>query len=411
MTTIKTIISPIEQIGIIILICLISLTCLTSCGGGGGDDDLLTPQPEVQGKGGNDMVPITFGGKESEEATVTRAGTPLSDADVTSFNVWGHKDMSYSAGVYSDMQTVFPGYNVKWLTNSAGTTTSNTNGWEYVNQQTGEDEQTIKYWDWSAAAYRFFAATKWEAESAGPYVANKTYGAHGTYAAGAYATYEVTMLADASSKSEMDATPYFSHLWFSTGNADVYPDKQFGKPVTLEFLKPYARVRFIFKYVYPREGITLSEVSFKPTSDYAAPPAVPVKLARKGTFTVIYPLTGTETREWFTVTDIDADTRLDAFTEDFDPEDDTKEYSANCPEGWYTVLPNNTQGSYTMSVRINKSDPKTAVVPAEYMQWLPGYSYTYIFKITEEGGIEIGWVEYAMTPWTEMESTWTVYNW
>ena len=45
------------------------------------------------------------------------------------------------------------------------------------------------------------------------------------------------------------------------------------------------------------------------------------------------------------------------------------------------------------------------------MSWLPGYSYTYIFKITEEGGVEIGWVETAVTDWTEMNADHTVYNW
>jgi hypothetical protein len=68
------------------------------------------------------------------------------------------------------------------------------------------------------------------------------------------------------------------------------------------------------------------------------------------------------------------------------------------------------QGSYTLSVKINTAD-KTAVVPAEYMRWLPGYSYTYIFKITDEGGVEIGGVEFAVTPWTELEANRMVYNW
>ena len=83
---------------------------------------------------------------------------------------------------------------------------------------------------------------------------------------------------------------------------------------------------------------------------------------------------------------------------------------AETDEGWYMVLPNLTQGSYTLSVKINSAD-KTCVVPEQYMQWLPGYSYTYIFKVTEEGGVEIGWVEYAMTPWTDMEVSKSVYNW
>lgn len=393
----KTIVS---QIGILCLISIVTLLTLVSCGGG-GDDDLGAPQPEANGVGGSDMVAISFSGSEGREDAVTRAaGTPLNEK-ATSFQVWGHKDMSYSAGVYSGMQTVFPSYTVNWQANTAGTTTSNTNNWEYV----GIGEQTIKYWDWSAKAYRFFAVTKWEAESAGPYVSYKAYGATGTYES--YETYKISMLADASDADEIEKTPYFSRLWFSTGVPADYPDKQFGKPVQLEFIQPYARVRFLFTYVYPREGIKLENITFKPSDGS--------KIVRKGTFTVIYPLTGTATAEWFEMTpnsdpSAAVNKALDAFEEDFDPEDDTKEYSADCPGGWYTVLPNNTQGSYTLSAKVSGAN-KTAVVPASYMQWLPGYSYTYIFKITEEGGIEIGWVEYVMTPWIEQTAPWTVYNW
>ena len=392
----KTIIS---KIGILCLISIVTLLTLVSCGGG-GDDDLGAPQTGTNVSGGSDMVAITFSGSEGREDAVTRAaGTPLNEK-ATSFQVWGHKDMSYSAGAYGGMQTVFPGYTVSWVTNTAYTTTSNTNDWEYVG-----GDQTIKFWDWSAKAYRFFAVTDWGTSS----------GAGGTYGpSNIYQSYNISMPADCSGTTKDEiaaniaATPYFSRLWFSTGVPADYPDKQFGKPVQLEFLKPYARVRFIFKYTYPREGIKLEDITFKPTSAGS-------KIVRKGTFTVIYPLTGTATAEWFEMTpnssdDPDVNKALNAFEEDFDPEDDTKEYSADCPGGWYTVLPNNTQGSYTLSAKVNGAN-KTAVVPADYMQWLPGYSYTYIFKITEEGGIEIGWVEYAMTPWTEQTAPWKVYNW
>ena len=201
----------------------------------------------------------------------------------------------------------------------------------------------------------------------------------------------------------MNAAHYFSRLWFSTGDLENYPDKQFGKPVTLEFVKPFTRVRFLFKYAYPREGIKLTNISFKPTDGTK-------KIARNGTVTIHYPKEGKETKEWYTMAKDGTDAKeLTAFTENYDPEDDGKEYNET-DEGWYVVLPNNTQGSYTLAVTVN-GENKTAVVPEQYMQWLPGYSYTYIFKITNEGGVEIGWVEYAVTEWSEMEADHTVYNW
>jgi len=176
----------------------------------------------------------------------------------------------------------------------------------------------------------------------------------------------------------------------------VYPDKQFGKPVQLEFLKPFARVRFLFNYSYAAEGVKVENPSFKPTHGS--------KIARKGIVKVTYPLTGTQTSESYAVTkntELAEGEELDDFNEEYIPEGTEK---------WYTVLPVLTQGSYTMTVTVNNTT-KTAVVPAEYMSWKPGYSYTYIFKITENGGVEVQLVQAAVTEWIELENNHTVYNW
>lgn len=347
---------------------------------------------------------ISFSGQQGEEQAVSRgtnrrAGTPLSEK-ATQFKVWGYKNMSESNGDYGSLQTVFPGYVVNWISGSAASTTSNSSGWEYVAQQTGSDpEQTIKYWDWEAKAYRYFAVTS---GTGAPDVATAGQVSF-TMTADASPIRDGEGTAEEKIAANIAATPYFSKLWFSTGDPVAYPDKQFGKPVTLEFLKPYARVRFLFKYSTPRQGFKLGVPSFKPTDGSK-------KIARKGTVTVHYPTEGPEIKEWYTVAvDADKSTRLEAFTEDFDPDDDTKNYTTS-DNGWYWVLPNNTQGSYTLTVNVNNCD-RSVTVPAQYMQWLPGYSYTYIFKVTEEGGVEIGWVEYAMTPWTDMEVSKSVYNW
>ncbi len=391
----------------------IILIFLTACHS--GSEPLVPEVPNT------DLKVISFSGSETEEQAVSngtranRAARPLNET-ATAFTVWGYKNMDYDAGSYDDdgttLQLVFPGYAVNWQANSAATTTTNSSNWEYI--LLAHPEQTVKYWDFAAKAYRYFGATNWEGESAGPYAAYKTYGAEGTYGSvgtywtsGPYKTYKVSMLADASSAEEMEKTPYFTRLWFSTGDPIAYADKQFGKPVQLEFLKPYARVRFLFKYSYESEGIKIRSKSFQPTADLTCAAGDSVKIILKGTFTVIYPLTGTETREGFTMTpNEDKSTRLAAFTEEYVPD------GGPLKEKWYSVLPNNTQGSYTMSVLMNNdAEPKTAVVPAEYMQWQPGYSYTYIFKILDEGGVEIEDVQAAMTPWQEMDADWTVYNW
>lgn len=382
-----------KLISFIGLIALISL--VTSCRNSREEVE-PTQEPEPAG------VAITFSGLESEEqeqTAGTRAGQPLSSL-ATSFQVWGYKNMTYDSrtGSYdsdpSKMQLVFPGYIVNWYSGSGGSTTTNTNGWEYVAQQESGEEQTIKYWDFNAKAYRYYAVTgtKWESGDwlAGQYKVNGT-------------NTEFTFQADATST---DDTPFFSKLWFSDGNPEHYPEQLFGEPVQLEFMKPYARVRFIFIYAYPREGTVLGTREFKPTGGS--------KIIRKGTVTITYPLTGTGTRETFTMVPNDSDDplvnkALAAFTEDADPEDYSKVYTET-DEGWYLVLPNTDQSSYTLTVEVNKRE-RTCTVPQQYMQWLPGYSYTYIFKILEEGGVAIDMVQSAFTPWSDMRITHEVYNW
>lgn len=377
--------------------CGLALLLCVGCSSN-SDDSTSEPTPQP----GTTEMAIAFAAQQEEEAVsngitkgnstraITRA-TPLSEVK-TCFTVWGYKSMSYNegTGAYSDKQTVFPGYHVDWMSGSATSTTTNSNGWEYI--LTTHPDQTIKFWDWSAKVYRFFAVTSG--------TANNTIDGQISF----------TLNADASSNETIAAAPYFSRLWFSTGNKVEYPNREFGKPVQLEFTRPFARVRFLFTYSYPREGIALTEKSFRPTADVDAAEGDKVKIARKGTVTVHYPTEGTATKEWYTmVVDADKATRLGAFTENYDPDDDGKEYTESV-DGWYTVLPANTQGSYTLTVTVNGGD-KSCTVPAEYMSWRPGYSYTYAFKITDEGGVEIGWVDYAVTPWIELGGGWSVYNW
>ena len=377
-------------------------------------DPTKPEEPEVAG------VPISFSGEESTEE-VTRANgaygaygtngtnrtngrtraTSLHDAGISAFKVWGYKNMTYNEGTgsYDDggttLQTVFPGYFVKWYKSSAATTTTNTHDWEYVNQQnSGQEEQTIKYWDWSARAYRFFGVTG---------------GLSGTYETHeSYKTYEIVIPVDASSKAEAEATPYYSKLWFSTGNIDL-DHVAFGQPVQLVFVKPIAHVRFMFIYEDPSlaDQAILAAKNFGPT-------VTTERIYQKGTVTVAYPLTGTSTTETITVTPTDegetglADDGIPAFDQDYYETESTNDVEAF---RWYDVLPAPIQGSYTLTVTVNGVS-RSATVPAAYMSWKPGYQYTYIFKVHVDGGVTIDSVQSAFTPWTEVTlGSHTVYNW
>ncbi|MBR2113083.1 MAG: hypothetical protein IJ929_00220 [Prevotella sp.] len=360
---------------------LVAAVVLTAgCGGGSGDDPGSTePGTVTPGSGPTpgpveSTTPIAFSAQQQDEQDVTRAGEAaeggtraaglqtLLPADDKTFKVWGYKTMSDG----TTLQTVFPGYTVNYVS-AAHSTTTNSNGWEYVNQ--GHGEQTIKYWDWSVRNYRFFGVAP--ATAIQPANVTET-----------IEEVKISIQADATT----DANNYYSRLWYSDGTQE-YPNRQFGQPVQLEFVKPVARVRFSYKYVSPRDGVSIGTQTFKPTDKTE-------RIIRKGTVLVTYPLTGAGTQESTTITDI-ANELEGGFTK---------------PDTWYTVLPNTEQGSFTLTVDIN-GITKYATVPAEYMHWQAGYSYTYIFKINADGGVDIGWVDYAVTPWTEMVADRTVYNW
>lgn len=367
------------------LTALMVLLVLAACTGG----------DEAAGVPSETGTPIAFSAQQQEEKAVTRS-TGL-ESVLTYFKVYGFKNTD---GELSEYQMVFPGYTVNWVDNTAHTSTTNSHNWEYVNQQPiGELEQTIKYWDWSASAYRFFGV-------AGVTGTNEVTTAYKTYPT--YKAYELTYDADADKEATI---PYYAHLWYSDGNTSE-GHKPFGQAVQLEFLKPFAKVRFMFTF----------EEFIDPTATYATATELTGKrfyptngntIKMRGKVTVSYPLTGSSEEETFFVTPgAGGETAL---TQDYYVVKNNgvlypyANASASASKE-YTVLPATNQGSYTLTVNVN-GEPKSTVVPAEYMNWLPGYQYTYIFKVHVDGSVEIDSVQSAFREWIDHTADHTVYNW
>ncbi len=374
-----SLIGPIGPIRPISLISLIALT-LTSCSGD-SEDSYQAPIATAQ-------TAISFSGNLPESKTVTRSQGLESQA--TTFQVWGYKNDAFENSSYTSYQTVIPGFTVNYGANTAYTTTSNKSDWEYVGQAAGQD---IKYWDWNAKAYRFFAvAGATTAYSA--YTPNGPYDPNGANEANKLTAATVSFTADCTTAEKETATPFFSRLWFSTGNTTDYPDKGWGQPVKLEFLKPFAQVTVEF---HDSEGILwanekIESFSFKPTDSEK-------KIANKGNVVVSYPLIGADTQETLAVT---ADGYMAAGIT-----------NTNLASRTQTVLPTGTDlGTFTIAVKLADTDQKTAVVPAAYMQWKPGYSYTYIFKVSGETPVVLEVVLVAIKNWAiGSEFNHEVYNW
>ena len=367
---------------------LMGLMGLWGCSG----NDLEGPQ--------SGQMPISFAGNMQKETAVSRADKGLEEMlDSKTFKAWGYKNMTVSGNDYTDYQAVMSGYNVIYEANSASV--SNTCNWEYVNESAG---QYIKYWDFSAAAYRFFA---YALGNGTPTAVSED------MSDPSKAVFSSSV--STSSDATIDAAPYFSELWFSN-------DKQadYGQVVTLRFVKPFARVRFLFKFAdnlrIGRESLHFIRFYPNPTTEESHP-VIPTS----GSVVVDYPLRGTATQAaWKTIAasgisqfDIDwyeapAPVTLPAGV----PADALPTTWPNTPEKWYNVLPAPNQGSYNVEVQVMSGEIKTATVPAEFMSWKPGYQYTYVFKITEQGGVAIDVIQVAVNDWNRvMTLDHEVYNW
>jgi len=126
-----------------------------------GGDPNITPENQTNGE-------ITFAASNKKLTRADIVGGTAAGMLGNTFVVEGTKGTEQSLSPSTTV--VFDNYVVKYGANTAGTTESNTNNWEYVGQThsaIGTDpasqiersviEQTIKYWDYSQPQYDFVA--------------------------------------------------------------------------------------------------------------------------------------------------------------------------------------------------------------------------------------------------------------
>lgn len=144
------------------LIALAALTSFTfvSC----SDNDFIgTGSGPGLAKGNGEISFNAGGGKITRGEEIT--GKDAADKLDGKFTVYGWKTNSTASGSGDGVhEDVFQDYLLTWGANTAFTTESNTNNWEYVGNTSqpingaGVD-QTIKYWDYSTNRYDFIAWT------------------------------------------------------------------------------------------------------------------------------------------------------------------------------------------------------------------------------------------------------------
>lgn len=343
------------------------------------------------------------------------------------FWVYGTKHSTAENNTKTNDQAVYTNYRLAYTEGTANHTQSNTAGWEYVGVDNSlyrehvtpkvDEAQTIKYWDYSAVAYTFYAATaKPDDVKDGKVTIKKTLeDATGTvYTKG----YEVTLKDDA----DWDQL-YFADRKVIDKSKDAEHAKHdvYGGEVNFTFRNALTKVRVAMYEIVPGYSVSIDKFYYtkdgestqttvatdKFTADANNTPLVTSEAGV--TYKVVYydkneaggqlenqpKMLPNKTGEGApkTVFEIGDKTTLKAGTE-LSTVINTPTYDTK--DGKYTLFMPQTENNQTLNLKVDytltsldKSGEKihvkgaTATIPAQYLCWRPNYAYTYIFKISD----------------------------
>ena len=389
----------------------------------------VTPNPVADG---TDAIVFNSGAKK-----LTRAGEIYGAAAAEklkgNFVVEGIKNVSGKI-------EVFDNYNVNWGENTANKTASNTANWEYVAQavltggKTKVSEQTIKYWDFAASQYDFWAYSLGGGEAE---VISLDHDA-------ALTTKAYTITGDKTNLSKVyisDLQTAYNPVNSVSGlGANVTPPVVMGDEVVLTFRSLVTKVRVGLYETVP--GYSIRDVKFYPSEDGTAANAVVLYASGdniptfgsddKATYEVKFPTIGGSNignsdynRAHVALASGGTKTskigfgelkygehennkhELTGYSKSGDNETWTeiwvqrstsqptwaKETSATA--GDYSIVLPNENGEvltlkvdYTLESTDGSGEPitvygATALVPSQFTQWKPNFAYTYIFKISD----------------------------
>ena len=389
-----------------LLIAAIAITALASC----SNDDFVGDQSLQNSSGTEGAISFTSGTPAITRATGSAAASSLNK----NFVVFGFKDGS---------QTVFDNYQVNYVDatgSSAGSTESNSAGWEYVSYKnlpngvgkntgviafsatTSGDpnnstaiNQSIKYWDFSASTYDFIA-----------------------YSLGAGATTYATASAITTSGYSLTGSQAELATCYISKQKHIGSLSTAAHEVDLEFVNFMSKIQMGFFETIP--GYSVKDLRFYIAdgthSDYDTSadgedgllPALYGAsgcISTGGTYNITFdsnydPVVGLSGEATTSDSKVLFDVTLSSYA--------TKEYeetvgsnfigrtsNAATTTNQISVLPNYSGATLTLKmdytlVSLDKTGETievkgaTATVPAIYTAWKPNYAYTYIFKITDD---------------------------
>ena len=288
----------------------LAIAALASC-----SDDTFVGDASPTNPDDNGTAAIVF---NSNAKGITRAdfiGATAAEKLGNMFVVEGTKG---SEGTNSPSTTVvFDNYLVGYTANTAATTESNTNNWEYVGKEAGitsrltaatwsslhsEDgnakSQTVKYWDYSTSQYDFIA---W---STGGLEAVTDAAASGTKVKVTRINTGTTLASDGFTLTALSAAD-LSQCYYTDIN--TVTKEKYGQPVTLTFKNMAAKVRVALYETVP--GYSVKAVKFYTAEEATQPIASGAPqtnaylfttgsdvLPQSGAVTVFYPHIGTNHR-------------------------------------------------------------------------------------------------------------------
>ena len=348
---------------------------------------------------------ISFGMSTPAITRAKETGATAAAKLNNNFVVFGYKTVS------STSSTVFDNYQVNWVTNTAGSTESNSADWEYVSYTSKASTpvtQSIKYWDFNASTYDFFAYSLGIGDG-------ETTPTYATASVMTNSTYTLTGNQAQLGACYISKKKHMSSLSSSTTEVD------------LEFVSFLSKIQLKFFEIIP--GYSVKDVKFytdastKSTGDASGDGLAPALYSTStmptgGTYTITfddaYEPVVTLTSASSTATTVlfpaavttPSISWLDNYAGKEYQEADASVYlgrtsSAATASKQITVLPNSTGAAltlkmdYTLVSRDGTGETiqvtgATATIPADYTKWKPNYAYTYIFKISDNTNGQIG---------------------
>ena len=352
---------------------------------------------------------ITF---NSSVPKLTRTDAATAGKLGNNFVVWGTKTLAND-----EIQKVFDNYQVNYVTNTAGTTTTNSADWEYINYMNVPDgvttnagvqafsvsdnntggEQTIKYWDFSASQYDFFAYSLGVGgdEDSNPSTAN---------------TYATTSAMNSDGYSLTGNLEQLKACFISKKRT-ISSMSASATQVNLEFISFLSKIQMKFYETVP--GYSVKDLKFYTSGTAPSSSTTPalyagnvgLAIATGGTYNIRFDANGNPlissgtTGNNNTTTYVTFEpTLIDYAGPDFREANDNyigrTSNAATATEPLY-VVPNATGAvltlkmDYTLVSRDRTYETiqvrgATATIPAAFTTWQPGYAYTYIFKLTDD---------------------------